>query len=532
MSESRRNFLMRVAQAGGYSAVYAAMQCLGLLPVSALASTLPKLPGEFGSGKRVVVLGAGMAGLVAAYELRKAGFSCTVLEALPRPGGRAWTVRQGTKVAFTDGTVQHCEWGAGQYLNAGPGRIASIHTHYLGYAQTLGVRMEVEVNVSRSALMQSNVVNGGKPVRNREVIYDTRGYIAELLAKAINKHSLDTALTREDSERMLDLLKDFGALDAKYAYTGTWHAGYQVRPGAASALGEPRRPLPLHDLLVANFSKGSNSYGEFSEDELNWQATMFEPVGGMDRLPYGFAKALGPVVQFEAPVQEIRKTSTGVRVVYSNLGRPASLEADYCICTLPVSILRTLKTDFSPAYRAAIDSIQMGALYKIAWESPRFWESDDHIYGGNSFLKGNLINLLWYPSGGFLSRSGVLVAGYDLERLDDGSNRLTAFGKLPSVQAKLEASRAAVEVLHPGRSRELRNPIYVSWEKIPYFLGAFANVWLESAHAAYTQLNRPDGRLLFAGDYLTEIAGWQEGAILSAHRAVELISERVRSNRG
>jgi monoamine oxidase len=248
----------------------------------------------------------------------------------------------------------------------------------------------------------------------------------------------------------------------------------------------------------------------------------------MDRLPYAFARALGSIVRFEVPVQEIRKTADGVRIVYTKAGRTAALEADYCICTLPLSIMRLLKTDFSPAHNQAFSSVPMGSLYKIAWESPRFWESDAHIYGGMSFLKGKEINLVWYPTGGFFTPKGVLVAGYDTERLD-GSGQLTAFGKLSSMQAKFHASRAGVEVLHPGRSRELAKPIYVSWDRIPYSLGAYANIRRESSKAAYTQLNQPDGRLLMAGDYLSQVDGWQEGGILSAHRAVALLSEQVRA---
>jgi monoamine oxidase len=194
--------------------------------------------------------------------------------------------------------------------------------------------------------------------------------------------------------------------------------------------------------------------------------------------------------------------------------------------------MRLLKTDFSPAHRQAFSGVPMGSLYKIAWESPRFWESDAHIFGGMSFLKRKEINLVWYPTSGFFTPKGVLIAGYDMEHLDDGSGQLTAFGRLPSMQAKLDASRAAVEALHPGRSRELTKPIYVSWDRIPYSLGAYANIRRESSKAAYTQLNQPDGRLLMAGDYLSQIDGWQEGGILSAHRAVALVSEQVRARAG
>src|SRR6202789_2060585 len=146
MSLTRRVFLGAIAQSGGSSAAFCTMQVLGLTPAAG-ASPLPELTADFGRGKSVVILGAGIAGLVSAHELCKAGFRCTILEARSRPGGRNWTVRDGTKVEFTDGTTQKCTWSDGGYLNAGPARIPSIHTNLLNYCQQLGVPLEVEVNV-------------------------------------------------------------------------------------------------------------------------------------------------------------------------------------------------------------------------------------------------------------------------------------------------------------------------------------------------------------------------------------------------
>src|SRR5258708_39988522 len=109
MRLTRRVLIQRIAQLGGYAAAFSTMNALGLIPAAG-ASPLPQLSADFGKGKRVVILGAGISGLVAAYELRKAGFDCTVLEARERPGGRSWSVRDGSKVEFTDGAIQHCSW--------------------------------------------------------------------------------------------------------------------------------------------------------------------------------------------------------------------------------------------------------------------------------------------------------------------------------------------------------------------------------------------------------------------------------------
>src|SRR5580700_10087906 len=148
MAISRRDFLMRVGQTGGFGAAFATMQSLGLMPMAMCEASEIKMPVDAGKGVKVAILGGGIAGLVSAYELGKAGFQCTVLEARSRPGGRNWTIRGGTTVEFTDGVKQTAEWGSESYLNAGPARLPSIHKTMLGYCKELDVPLEVEVNTS------------------------------------------------------------------------------------------------------------------------------------------------------------------------------------------------------------------------------------------------------------------------------------------------------------------------------------------------------------------------------------------------
>ncbi len=255
MSLTRRVFLERIAQIGGYSAAFRTMQVLGLT-VAGGASTLPSLGADFGKGQSVVILGGGIAGLVSAYELCKAGFDCTILEARSRPGGRNWTVRNGSKVEFIDGTTQDCSWSEDGYLNAGPARIPSIHTNLLGYCQELGVPLEVEVNVSRSALMQAPALNGGKPVEQRQVIHDTRGYLAELLSKCMHADTLDNALSKEDTSLLLEFLQSFGDLNDSGKYVGSLRAGFTRPRGSGPTDVVLREPLKLHELLAADISKG------------------------------------------------------------------------------------------------------------------------------------------------------------------------------------------------------------------------------------------------------------------------------------
>ncbi|MBE7181168.1 MAG: FAD-dependent oxidoreductase, partial [Terriglobus roseus] len=381
MSMTRRNFLTRVGQAGGYSAAFATMQSLGLMPMKALpAEPIAAAPGS-GKGVKLVIAGAGIAGLVAAYEAKKLGYDVTLLEARRRPGGRNFSARKGVEVDFVDGTTQTCTWDPGNYQNLGPARLPSVHTTILGYCRELNVPLEVEVNTSRSTLLQNDNANGGKPVVQRKAINDTRGHVSELLAKSISNGALDQELTKEDRERMLTFLKVYGPLNKESKYVGSDRAGYKTPAGAGPVVGVVDDPLDMHTLLDENFWTGM-----LYEETWDWQATMMQPVGGMDRIPYAFDKALGKTIVYDAPVTEIKKTGNGVSVSYKQGSGTKTLQADYFICAMPLTILKTIPNDLSPAYKTAVDGSTYAGAYKIAWQSRRFWEQDYNIYGGLSFM--------------------------------------------------------------------------------------------------------------------------------------------------
>ncbi len=527
MRISRRDFISRIAQAGGFGAAFMTMHSLGLLGMveSEQAKDFP-LPLKAGRGTKVVILGAGIAGLVSAYEMRRAGFDCIVLEARERPGGRNWTLRRGSKLVLTDGTSQECTFDEGNYFNCGPARLPSIHKTMLGYCNELGVELEVEVNSSRRALLQNDDVFGGQPIRQGQAVNDTRGHIAELLAKCVQQGALDQVFTPDDHAIVMDFLKTYGDLGKDYQYSGSSRAGDRQLPGAGDQAEIRSLPLSMSELLKSKFCKSM-----MFEEMLDMQATMFQPVGGMDRIPYAFVRALGKVVRYHSPVAEIRKTTNGVRVMYRNgeSGPIRSVEASYCICALPLTILKTIPNDFAPPVKSAIEKMTYDSAYKVAWESRRFWEQDgDEIYGGISFLAKGPISLVWYPSAKLMSKRGVIVSGYETENWSD-------FGKLPSYEAKIAASRAAVEKLHPGKGKELEKPMYMSWGKVPYNLGSWVSRGpgypppneAEYYNGPYREFIVPDERIYFAGDHCSHIIGWQEGAALAAQRAVTMIVNRV-----
>ncbi len=560
MGVSRRQFLTRVGQAGGYSAAFVAMQGLGLMETrAAKAETLQVAPSS-GKGTKVIVLGGGIAGLASAYELKNLGYEVTVLEARSRPGGRNYSVRGGDSVKLSDGSVQQCGWEPGHYQNFGPARLPSIHPNILGYCRKLGVELQVEVNMSRSAYLQNDAAMDGKPQVLRQVVNDTRGHVSELLMKCMNQGALDADITGDDKQRMTDFLRVYGPLDEAGKYSGSDRAGYSKTAGAGDVTGVLSEPIDMHTLLEAKFWQGM-----LFDEQFDMQATMFQPVGGMDRIPYAFAKALGPIVKYNAPVTSIHKTDAGVEVGYREGGAAKTIKADYCINALPLTLLRKIDNNLGAPYKKVINECTYASAYKVAWESRRFWEQDYNIYGGLEFVNTGC-SPIWFPSAGLFSDRGIVVSGYS----DEGK---TPFASM-DLQAKFAESRKSMERLHPGHGHELEKPMYYGWGKSEWNEGSWIRAYgpeqergekveargvaaagaaaqqapgvvlnkqtgqgaapaaaRTGTNAGYETLIEPDGRIIFAGDHVSHIVAWQEGACLSALRAVQLLSDRVKAAR-
>ncbi len=514
MGMRRRDFLLALAAVGGQQAAMAGMHALGFAPMtdSNGAQRLDLSPST-GAGQRVVVVGAGIAGLVAAYELSKAGFRVDVLEARDRTGGRNFTVRKGTVLGMNGSPDQQSAFDEGLYFNAGPARIPSTHVNLLGYCREFGVRMEVLVNASRSALCAAQDASLPRPVTLGQLENDARGYISGLLSKDIRRGALDEEFSAEDKEKLIHFLSEYGDLDPDGAYTGSSRSGYRRLPGAADDVGVANAPLDLHVFLDRNVWRPL-----VHEEVFDYQATMLEPVGGMDQIPRGFESRLPGVIRLGRVVSRIERTPDGVIVSHksADAGEAEQIRADYAVVTTPLPVLARIPTNFDREFSEAIRSVTYDSACKVAWQSPRFWETQNHIYGGLSFVDTDL-GVLWYPSGGLFDSNGVLVAGYNAGPQAD------RFGQL-SRTAQLSASRETVERLHPGFSESLIRPVVICWQHVPFSQGAWAN-WKTPQSTAYKALNEPQGRVYLAGEHLSQMPGWQEGAVVSALRAVRLIAD-------
>ncbi|AIT07367.1 hypothetical protein MC45_14400 [Sphingomonas taxi] len=517
---TRRMILTRLGMAGGLGATFGAMQALGLAG-TAQAQDMSDLVPTLGRGRHVVVLGAGIAGLTSAYELEQAGFLVTLLEARKRVGGRAWTVRDGDKIEMNGEETQTAKFSDGVYFNAGPARIPSFHQGLLGYAKKFDVPLEVEVNSSRSAYVMAD---DGSKIRMRTAINDMRGRIAELLAKAIRKGSLDTELTAVDREKLLPFIKAYGDLGEDGSFAGTERSGFGSAPGAGVTFASPSTAMPL-DQLLANQRLPMTLF----EDNLYMQATMFEPVGGMDRIHAAMDNALRRPALRGAEVTRIRQRSGDVEVVYRDTasGAVETVVADYLICTIPFPVLAKIDTNFSTKLKTTIANVQYDYSNKVAFESPRFWEREQ-IYGGISFV-GGPTTLIWYPSAGLHSERGMLLGCYS------SGPTAAEFQKRP-IAEQIAFSRGVIDKLHPGHGADLVNGLAVNWHKIPYSLGPWPDWNAGSANgrqeghidtAAFRLLQAPEGRVYFASAALSQTPGWQEGGIQSARAQVLALARRV-----
>ena len=148
--------------------------------------------------------------MVAAYELRKAGYSVKILEYNSRPGGRNWSLYGGDTYTDIGGDTQKVQFDKGLYFNPGPWRLPYHHQGILHYCRVLNVPLEPFVQENNATYVHAQNSFGGKPKRFREVQADYDGYIAELLAKATSQEKLDGLLDKDEKDGLLQMLKDLG----------------------------------------------------------------------------------------------------------------------------------------------------------------------------------------------------------------------------------------------------------------------------------------------------------------------------------
>jgi monoamine oxidase len=524
---TRRQFLERMGVLGGLGAGYYAMVQCGLLPLARAYAGPPQLDHRNGEGQHIVILGAGLAGLCAAYLLKDTQFKVTMIEPNPYVGGRCLSLRRGDRVR-EEGTDRRgesfdplvCDFdeGADFYFNAGPGRIPQSHEAVLHYCRKLRVKLQPYIFACRSNLLQNDNFNQGRPIPLRWIKHDLRGHIAELLAQCARSNQIDQLVLPEKRESFIEMLQYFGDLsgsDPSPVYRGSSRAGYQQKPGAGSNAGVLRPKFDLNDLLDSEFWKS----GLFNDMYLYWQSSLMQPEGGMDRIPHAFRNKLGANTSLQFNVKATGISRTADRIFISHSGSQEPIAADYCIATMaPPLLSKILDSSFSQRFKASLSNITMVPAFKFGWQArSRFWEEENEIYGGISWTK-HLITQIWYPSYGFQAAKGVLTGAYAYGK------SAGIFGAMSQAERSVKALEGG-EKLHPGMfKRNVEKGISIAWQNMPHQTGGWVYYGNQAENPDYLEVSKPQGRLVLAGDYLSFLPGWMEGAVRSAELAVERIA--------
>ncbi len=517
---SRRNLLAMVGFAAGASAMYSAMAGMGYAGTSDYKGPV-KLEGDV-KGTSVLILGAGLAGMTAAYELRNAGYKVQVLEYREKAGGRCWTLRGGDVYTELGGFKQEVKFAEGNYLNPGPWRIPSDHYAVLDYCKRFGVKLEPFIQQNYNAYLHSTEAFGGEPQRFKTIQADYRGQISELLAKAVHQDKLDELVTDADAELLVASLKRYGVLNDNLEYVKSdatsGYRGWEKEPsGGVGAAPVASEIISLKDIL-----QGRLWQDLITGESIDHQAAIFQPIGGMDMIAQGFEKEVKDLITYNAKVIKIRGGDDGVEATYvdSNGGtEEKTVKADYCICTIPFSVLGQIDHNFGSDMTAAIDDVSYASSVKVGLEfKRRFWEQDEHIYGGISYTN-TPITLISYPSTNFFSDGpGVLLAAYSWGAASYQFNAVPA-------EERIEKALEFGSLIHKQYREEYSNGVAVAWHRVPWTLGCYGEWRDMDAH--YDNACKMDQRTLMAGEHISYLPAWQEGAILSSLNAIERLHKMV-----
>jgi len=474
MSTTRREFLRRsVLAAGG------ALGC----PVIRAASEAPPIA-RGGPAKRILILGAGAAGLVAAYELKAAGHEVLLIEATARAGGRVRTLRE----PFSDGLT----------AEAGAGRFPPHHQLTFHYIRKFGLRT---VPFYPTTGLDTYLIGGRR-------LLAPRGQDPQMS---------DVPLRLTDEERRLG----FSGLYAKYlgeparAYGPDWDGTHPEEAASLGGIGfydYVRRRGGSHDAaryLSIGFERDSAL--DMIRDASGHDVPMLYKIeGGNDQLLQAFARDLREQILYGVPAVRIASSRQGVEVTVERRDGPQVIHGDRLICTVPFSVLRRIElaAPLSEAKRQAIRRSTYGHVTRLFLQMRRqYWAAE----GANGFASFDQPLEMWHPTHDQPDARGILV-GYSYERLAREYAALTP-------KARVARFLGLAEKVHPGARSHCEAGFSWSWHEQPFQRGAFLLTLPGEFARFFEPAGREEARIHFAGEHTSPWPGWVQGALHSGLRA-------------
>jgi monoamine oxidase len=466
---------------------------LALVGVTAAGGFAPR-SGVCSAPKRVIVIGAGLAGLCAAYELSARGHDVAVIEAQTRVGGRVQTLRNpfadrlfaeagASRIpAFHDLTVRYVRQFGLKLIPFEPGGLPSIRYAY-------GQRMEV---LSGAPFEWPS----GIPANEKRLTPDEirSRYISPLVDEISNPFSLEQVpkrLRQYDRVTRDEYLRSRGVSDA---------ALHMMNLGTTPVA----RFRSFLDVLYENAVERDLRHRAGIE-----QVSYLKIDGGNDLLPISFGERLVGRIRLGCTVKSIEHDARGVRVAVQSGESVASLEGSYVICAIPFSTLRSI--NFSPVLssekRSVIDALPYENVMRIYLQSrERYWVRE----GFSGFAETDHPGEIWDSTFGQSGTRGILMSySRGLKARELG---------IQSEAEQLLYGLKTVEQVYPGMYKYYERGFVKSWDHDPWARGAISYLLPGQVFSLQPHIARPEGRIHFAGEHASSLRGWMQGALESGRR--------------
>ncbi len=454
--------------------------------------------------KQIIIVGAGISGLVAASLLKEAGHKVTILEANNRIGGRIYTIRE--------------PFSRGLYFNAGPMRIPDTHKLTLAYIRKFKLPLNLFINKTASDIIYTN------NIKKRLSIFEKNPSILGYPILEREKGKTAEELMLEVLEPILNYIKkdpnkNWSIVEKKYkAYSlGTFLTEY-YSDGAIDMIG----------VLLDMEAYMGMSLIEVLREMVFFTSTTkyYEITGGMDALPKAFLSQLNENIFMRYKVEKIIQENSKVmmQVNHEQTIERFMVTGDVAIVTIPFSALRFVEIQpynlFSYYKRRAIRELNYIAATKIAIEfKSRFWEKAGQ-YGGKS-ITDLPIRFTYYPSYGIHTPGAATVlASYTW------ADEALTWDSLPDRERIRYALKNLAEIYGEIVYSEFVTGTSFSWSQNPYSCGAFTAFEPGQELELFPYITPPSGKVHFAGEHTTLTHGWMQGAIESGIRVAHEVNEK------
>jgi monoamine oxidase len=458
------------------------------------------------SPKRVIVIGGGLAGLTAAYELQRIGHTVTLIEARLSPGGRVRTLRD----PFADGL--YAEAGGEAFYPVVPNYAAHYVEEFDLKRRAPGPAGLTGVQYFRNTLIRprpNEPITWPLDLTPNEKPLDLGALREKYLQPALDE--LVALITSEGWSSEAVAKFDRISFDALLRSRGASGAAIELlRLQDSDYVGEGAEHYSALDMLGQVYNV--RAAGRFLRGQF------FSIAGGNDLLPRAFAERLGERISYDSAMRRIRWTDTNVTVTYRQAGRDRDLTGDHAICAIPFSVLRTVEVSpaFSPGKMRAIRNLSYASLARTYIQCrERFWQSEGLSGRATTDLP---TSYFWEATAGQIGSRGLLQ-GYIT-----GPHARRFRGLSAAARERFAREQAQRVFANVGSFAE--RVASISWDDEPWSRGAY--MWLRPGDGKdlWPHLAKPEGRIHFAGEHTSTwfLHGSMQGAIESGIRAATAIN--------